>query len=212
MGYNRPGPSFSGSNNGSNSGSNRSDDSPPKSEKEMVRELDKRMKDMQSSFQEALNMAASKETEKFDLILSILGELQSRQADLEESFKGLTTQLSMANIDPTMQAGQTSPMNGTMAMGALFQQQGLAMMANGTGQQGTMMMNGDMNAQQMMSTQMVAAQQMTPKGAFPVILPNGQMQYVTMQQPVAQMQNMQQMQYMDTSGSQQDQSQNGMSQ
>lgn len=218
MGYNaRPPLSSSNSGNGARPQAN---DAQQKGDQDVVRDLDRRMREMQSNFQDALNLAAAKETEKFDLILSILGELQSRQADLEESFKGLTTQLAMNNDN--CQTGQTAPMSGTMQMAGVFQPQAqqVAMMANGNGvqqQQGTMMMNGDMTQgytqQQMVPTQMVAQQQpMTPKGAFPVMLPNGQLQYVQMQQ-VPQMQNVQQMQYMDTStAGQQDQSQHGMAQ
>jgi len=58
----------------------------------MVGALEKRMSVMQEDFTQALHKINEKENEKFDLIFAILSELQSRQAQLEESVRSLKTQ------------------------------------------------------------------------------------------------------------------------
>mmetsp|Transcript_31722 Transcript_31722/g.74097 ORF Transcript_31722/g.74097 Transcript_31722/m.74097 type:complete len:204 (-) Transcript_31722:201-812(-) len=54
--------------------------------------LDKRMATMKQDFTSALTKISSKENEKFNLIFSILSELQQRQAQLEDSVRSLKTQ------------------------------------------------------------------------------------------------------------------------
>mmetsp|Transcript_25716 Transcript_25716/g.59992 ORF Transcript_25716/g.59992 Transcript_25716/m.59992 type:complete len:199 (+) Transcript_25716:105-701(+) len=54
--------------------------------------LDKRMSAMKEDFTQALTKISSKENEKFNLIFSILSELQQRQAQLEDSVRTLKNQ------------------------------------------------------------------------------------------------------------------------
>jgi len=56
--------------------------------------LEKRLSGMQQDFTQAIHKISEKENEKFDLIFAILSELQSRQAQLEESVRALKNQYS----------------------------------------------------------------------------------------------------------------------
>merc|ERR1719410_2580099 len=58
----------------------------------MVSELEKRLSGVQQDFTQQLHKISEKENEKFDLIFAILSELQSRQAQLEESVRTLKAQ------------------------------------------------------------------------------------------------------------------------
>mmetsp|Transcript_17718 Transcript_17718/g.32071 ORF Transcript_17718/g.32071 Transcript_17718/m.32071 type:complete len:216 (+) Transcript_17718:110-757(+) len=53
---------------------------------------DKRMAEMKQDFTQTLTKVSSKENEKFNLIFSILSELQQRQAQLEESVRSIQAQ------------------------------------------------------------------------------------------------------------------------
>jgi len=78
----------------------------------MVETLEKRMSAMQQDFTQALHKISEKENEKFDLIFAILSELQSRQAQLEESVRALKSQYSgSGNTAHVMGNGQM--VNGT---------------------------------------------------------------------------------------------------
>mmetsp|Transcript_80714 Transcript_80714/g.187383 ORF Transcript_80714/g.187383 Transcript_80714/m.187383 type:complete len:298 (+) Transcript_80714:50-943(+) len=62
-----------------------------------IASLDKRISTVQHDLNQALQDVTSKENEKFDLIFSILVELQKRQAQLEESVRTVKAQLSSAS-------------------------------------------------------------------------------------------------------------------
>lgn len=55
--------------------------------------LDKKLSNMQEDMQQAIQENAAKENEKFDLIFSILIELQRRQGQMEETVKSLKAKL-----------------------------------------------------------------------------------------------------------------------
>jgi hypothetical protein len=57
-----------------------------------ISDLEKRVSGVQQELSTALHKMSEKENEKFDLIFAILSELQSRQAQLEESVRSLKAQ------------------------------------------------------------------------------------------------------------------------
>mmetsp|Transcript_22799 Transcript_22799/g.50392 ORF Transcript_22799/g.50392 Transcript_22799/m.50392 type:complete len:399 (+) Transcript_22799:36-1232(+) len=63
----------------------------------MVASLEKRICAVQADMNQALHEVTGKDNEKFDLIFSILTELQRRQAQLEESVRGLKAQFDPMN-------------------------------------------------------------------------------------------------------------------
>jgi len=103
-----------------------------------VAALEKKLNTVQAEMQQALQETTSKENEKFDLIFSILIELQTRQGKLEESVKQLKAQF---GGEPMGNGQMMQPMNG---------QQMLMQNGQGNGQQGgqMIMMNGNQMASQ----------------------------------------------------------------
>lgn len=71
----------------------------------LVDAFDKKITSVQQEISSSLQEATSKDNEKFDLIFSILIELQRRQAQLEESMRSLKTQLQRTNPPVAMQMG-----------------------------------------------------------------------------------------------------------
>jgi hypothetical protein len=149
--------------------------------------LEKQLNGVQQEFAAALHKISEKENEKFDLIFAILSELQSRQAELEESVRSLKAMYA----------------NGGGMNGGMRQQQynGAGNGSNQNGQWNGPMnghMNGQMNGQmggmqqfgQQMMQMVVVQSPLTPTG-------NAGMQYGGMQmmQPMQQ-QQMQPMQMM----------------
>lgn len=65
----------------------------PPSPQQVISGLEKKLSGMQQDFTHALHKISEKENEKFDLIFAILSELQSRQAQLEDSVRSLKSQL-----------------------------------------------------------------------------------------------------------------------
>jgi hypothetical protein len=86
-----------------------------------ISDLEKRVSGVQQDFTEALHKISAKENEKFDLIFAILSELQSRQAQLEESVRSLKAQYGGAGPaagSPSLNGvngGSTGPTAGGMA-------------------------------------------------------------------------------------------------
>jgi hypothetical protein len=75
--------------------------------------LDKKISVAQAEMNQALQDATTKENEKFDLIFSILLELQNRQGKLEESVKSLKAQLDCnAQQTPMSSNGNSMQVNG----------------------------------------------------------------------------------------------------
>lgn len=68
--------------------------------------LDKRITSVQQDLNQALQDVTSKENEKFDLIFSILVELQKRQAQLEESVRTVKAQLCPGGMEQQQPGGQ----------------------------------------------------------------------------------------------------------
>lgn len=58
----------------------------------MISGIDKRLAGVQQDFTQQIHKMSEKENEKFDLIFAILSELQTRQAQLEESVRSLKAQ------------------------------------------------------------------------------------------------------------------------
>eukprot|EP00933_Yihiella_yeosuensis_P016874 TRINITY_DN14272_c2_g1_i2.p1 TRINITY_DN14272_c2_g1~~TRINITY_DN14272_c2_g1_i2.p1 ORF type:complete len:308 (+),score=83.07 TRINITY_DN14272_c2_g1_i2:98-1021(+) len=81
-------------------------------------DIEGRVRSMQQDFNQALHKVNEKENDKFDLIFSILQDLQSRQAQVEEAVRQLKMQL---GGQPTGQAAMMSS-----------PQQGQVMMSNGS--------------------------------------------------------------------------------
>jgi hypothetical protein len=149
----------------------------------MISGLEKRLSGVQQDFTQAIHKISEKENEKFDLIFAILSELQSRQAQLEESVRSLKAQygnghmVSNGSQPPQQQfgssggPGQFGQMNGQM--------------------NGQMGMNGNMGNQQPM--QQFAGVTMNPDGTQAMMMQpmtqmmivssptNGNMQYVAPQ-------------------------------
>lgn len=61
--------------------------------------LEKKIAGIHTDMNQAINAITSKENEKFDLIFSILIELQKRQAQLEDSVRSLKVQLGGQNVN-----------------------------------------------------------------------------------------------------------------
>jgi len=122
-------------------------------------DLEKRLSGVQHDFNQALQKSGEKENEKFDLIFSILVELQGRQAQLEESVRLLTARLGGAGGQlpggaagpagaPQPPPGQQPP-HGQFA-GAGSGHQGFGQMNGQMGGQMNSQMAGHMNGQQAM--------------------------------------------------------------
>jgi len=157
--------------------------------------LDKRLSSVQHDLGQALQDVTSKENEKFDLIFSILVELQKRQAQLEESVRTVKAQLSSASVSglEPQQSQLGSP-----------QQQCQQQQAQQTGQQQGSQQQGPQVAGQMpmgsymggqMHQQYVAASDGSPTYFAPVVvaMPQGgsQMPYAVPQMmPTSPMQQM----------------------
>lgn len=113
-------------------------------------ELETRMSSMQTDITESLRKAGEKENQKFNLIFSILSELQNRQAQLEVSMRELKQQLGVPQEQnsPTSQGnsqGQFSMMSNGQAMQQMSgQMNGVTAASNGTGMVGNNMMSGVM--------------------------------------------------------------------
>jgi len=93
--------------------------------------LEKRLSGVQQDFTQAIHKISEKENEKFDLIFAILSELQTRQANLEESVRSLKTQYC---------GGQGYIVNGNMAQ----PQQQVQFSSSGAPSQQYGQMNGQM--------------------------------------------------------------------
>uniref|UniRef100_A0A7S1PVS1 Uncharacterized protein n=1 Tax=Alexandrium catenella TaxID=2925 RepID=A0A7S1PVS1_ALECA len=76
-------------------------------------EVEKRIAAMQHDFKQALHKVNGKDNEKFDLIFAILSELQSRQAQLEETVRALKAQCSA----PMSSAGSGQAQQGHQQFG-----------------------------------------------------------------------------------------------
>eukprot|EP00928_Gymnodinium_smaydae_P027975 TRINITY_DN21469_c0_g1_i1.p1 TRINITY_DN21469_c0_g1~~TRINITY_DN21469_c0_g1_i1.p1 ORF type:complete len:228 (+),score=53.56 TRINITY_DN21469_c0_g1_i1:167-850(+) len=87
--------------------------------------LEKRLSVVQQEFAQALHKVSEKENEKFDLIFSILSELQSRQAELEESVRALKAQYSNNSPSNSVPAGQSGGCCGSQQPAQQPQQQSL---------------------------------------------------------------------------------------
>lgn len=75
--------------------------------------LENKLESVQKEFTQSVHRIKEKENEKFDLIFSILSELQGKQAQLEESVRSLTTygsgQLGGHVVGDAMGPAQTTP-------------------------------------------------------------------------------------------------------
>lgn len=167
-----------------------------------VAALEKKLVAAQSEMSQALQEATSKENEKFDLIFSILMELQTRQSKLEDSLKFLKGQYEPSCGQPQMMTPMPSGQgDGSMAssMGSPMGSQG-GMMAPQMGMVGGQMpMNqqcGNMvmmdsagncmvpvlmampqNGGQTQFTQMMMPQGATMQGATMQAMPQQQVQF-----------------------------------
>jgi hypothetical protein len=99
----------------------------------MISGIDKRLAGVQQDFTQQIHKMSEKENEKFDLIFAILSELQTRQAQLEESVRSLKAQYG----------------SGHMVSNGAQPQQTQFGSSNGSGQFGQMssQMNGQMGGQ-----------------------------------------------------------------
>jgi len=101
--------------------------------------LEKKIAGVQQEFTQALHKIGEKENEKFDLIFAILSELQSRQAELEESVRTLKAQY-----------GGSGTVNGrASSQGSQMNRQAQQSYGNGMGSQMNGNMGGGMGGQQM---------------------------------------------------------------
>jgi len=135
--------------------------------------LDKRITSVQHDLNSALQEVTSKENEKFDLIFSILVELQKRQAQLEESVRTVKAQLSSASCMEQQQQ-QQQQMGGPQQQG---QQQGQPRGQQGSSPSGQQVagqmgppMGGYMGGQVPMSQQYVTASDGSPAYFAPVVV------------------------------------------
>eukprot|EP00931_Biecheleriopsis_adriatica_P103062 TRINITY_DN77950_c0_g1_i1.p1 TRINITY_DN77950_c0_g1~~TRINITY_DN77950_c0_g1_i1.p1 ORF type:complete len:348 (+),score=107.49 TRINITY_DN77950_c0_g1_i1:57-1046(+) len=144
----------------------------------------------QTEMNQALQDTTSKEKEKFDLIFSILTELQNRQGKLEESLKSLKAQFEPMNggCQPLM-AQPMSPANGQTSPAAqvvIAPQMGMMNGQMGMNQQmmGNMMMMSDgsmapvMVAMPQQNGQMQFMTQMVPQGMTMQAMPQQMVQFV----------------------------------
>lgn len=145
---------------------------------QVLSELDKRITSMQTDLNAALHKISGKENEKFDLIFSILTELQNRQGQLEDTVRSLKAQASQSSNSNG--AGQQQQQGQPGARGGVTSQQPYAPM------NGQMTMNGQMAPQ--MNGQMISVMQ---ADGTQVLTPMPQVMLV--QSPTG---GMQQMQYM----------------
>lgn len=131
--------------------------------------LDKRISSVHHDLNSALQEVTSKENEKFDLIFSILVELQKRQAQLEESVRTVKAQLNSAPCmdqpsqvgSPQQQGQQPGQQRGQQAPTPSGQQV--------SGQMGPPM-GGYMGGQVPMNQQYVAASDGSPAYFAPVVV------------------------------------------
>jgi len=155
----------------------------------MIASLEVKIAGAHEAMNQALHEITSKENEKFDLIFSILIELQRRQAGLEDSVRQLKTQLS-GGIDQSTTAPQASGQMNTQTNGQMNGQMN-AQMGNPSGNQS----NGQMNGMSyMQGGQMQMGQQYSN-----MVAPDGSQAYFTNMPNVvlvASPTNMQQMQPM----------------
>jgi hypothetical protein len=166
-------------------------------------DLEKRLDNVKHDFAQQLEKIGGKETEKFDLIFAILTELQSRQAQLEESVRTLKKELcgpqqaganaNGSNMPPQLQ-GQ---FNGNMGNNGQFSN-------SGGNQQGFVQAGGQMSPSMGNQQPMQFAGVMQPDGsqamftAVPQMMvvsspTNAGMQFAAMPQmmsPTGQMQPM----------------------
>lgn len=94
----------------------------------LIESLEKQLESAATDMKQALNSLSTKDNEKFDLIFSILRELQTRQTQLDESVRNVQAQLSGSYGAQQMPQGQTQPaqdlsqgqnsMNGNMGVDA----------------------------------------------------------------------------------------------
>lgn len=167
-------------------------------------DLEKRLDSVKQDFSQQIEKIGGKETEKFDLIFAILTELQSRQAQLEESVRSLKTQLcgpqqagannGVSNMPPQMQGQFAGNMTNSGQFSNGGNQQGFVpangqMSPNGMGNQQSMQFAGVMQPDgsqamftavpQMMVVQSPTNASMGPCAMMPQMMsPNGQMQMV----------------------------------
>jgi len=120
----------------------------------VVSGLDKRISAVQQEFSQSIHKISEKENEKFDLIFAILSELQSRQAQLEESVRSLKAQYGgpqmVSNGSQSVGSHQQSQFgsNGTQPYGQLNGQMNGQLNGQMNAQMGGQM-NGNMGGQQM---------------------------------------------------------------
>ncbi|CAK0854190.1 unnamed protein product, partial [Prorocentrum cordatum] len=84
----------------------------------LVDAFDKKITSVQKELSTSLQEATSKDNEKFDLIFSVLIELQRRQAQLEESMRSLKTQLQQTIPPVAMQMGGPVQQQGPIQNGS----------------------------------------------------------------------------------------------
>jgi len=114
----------------------------------VVSELEKRLSGVQQDFTQQLHKISEKENEKFDLIFAILSELQSRQAQLEESVRTLKAQYGGGQMVGANQMGGNSAAPALMNHQHQNQTQPQFNNSSNNHQYGQMggQMNGQMNA------------------------------------------------------------------
>lgn len=146
-----------------------------------IASLDKRITSVQQDLNSALQQVTSKENEKFDLIFSILVELQKRQAQLEESVRTVKAQLSSNSCmdqqsqlgNPQQQGSQQGQPRGQQASSSQQGQQVASQMGPSMG--------GFMGGQVPMNQQYVSASDGSPAYFAPVVVAmpqnGGQMSY-----------------------------------
>lgn len=171
----------------------------------LIGAFEKKITSVQQEMSSSLQEATSKENEKFDLIFSILIELQRRQAQLEESVRSLKTQLQRMNGPMTMQMGASaqpqqqqqqgqmqtssngstsnSTHNGTQVSSPMGQQQmcftgGQMQCGNMVGHDGSMQMVFVMNSPNGSQMPYAIPQMMCPSGAMPAMQQQMPVQFV----------------------------------
>lgn len=124
-----------------------------------VSDIEKRLSSMQQDFTHALQKVGEKENEKFDLIFAILVELQSRQAQLEESVRALNVQFGTPGSGGQLSSSATSPASVSLPSqhtqnvqfsGSSGGHQSYSQLAGQIGGQLNGQMNSNMNSQQPM--------------------------------------------------------------
>mmetsp|Transcript_117560 Transcript_117560/g.252703 ORF Transcript_117560/g.252703 Transcript_117560/m.252703 type:complete len:290 (-) Transcript_117560:118-987(-) len=150
-----------------------------------ITSLEKTIASVQTDMNTALTEATAKENEKFDLIFSILIELQRRQAQLEESVKSLKAQYGV----PASAQGSQQNLQQVSQMSPQMQQLQIHMNQQYAGQQ-QVVINAD--GSQTYYTPVVMAVPATGQNMSQYGMPN------MMMSPTGQMQGMQ-MQYVSQS-------------